>query len=292
MSTIGLRVRLERNRLGLGLEQLAEHCGVSVQAQQDVENDKAAPDAVYLGLADQAGLDVVFVLTGQRRQASGEHQVLAGYRAADEQGRSALEAPDGAAGAQPGVAAAADQSAENSGVKLVVVIGLIVAAVLGVRACTARVDEQPQVRAAAPPIAYSPAQQASAAAALARDAQVLVQYSGAIVANIDKQLDRASKPALYSAMKDAHLRLFSLKLPELPPELRGNATARQVVDGVREVINARGGAMRHGMEFLDTRNPSEAAEYRERIDRAQQRSLEVRELLPKLAPGAASAPSP
>lgn len=107
MSTIGLRVRLERDRVGITLEDLAERCGISPAHQQDIENDKLSPEADYLGLAAQAGLDVVFILTGQRQQpTAAEQQLLADYRAGLEKGRSAVETK-GAAGAQQPVAPAA-----------------------------------------------------------------------------------------------------------------------------------------------------------------------------------------
>lgn len=104
MSTIGLRVRLERDRVGIPLEDLAERCGISPQHQQDIENDRLSPEADYLGLAAQAGLDVVFILTGQRQQpTAAERQLLSDYRAGSAEGRSAVEA-NGAAGSQQPVA--------------------------------------------------------------------------------------------------------------------------------------------------------------------------------------------
>ncbi len=148
MSTIGLRVRLERDRLGISLDELAARCGVSPALQQDIESDRLLPEADYLRQADEAGLDVLFILTGQRRQPiAAEQQFVADYRAADEKGRSALEAQAGAADAQP----LARGETHAATLVLVAALALLAALVVALRNWADGIDDRPPARAAAPP---------------------------------------------------------------------------------------------------------------------------------------------
>ncbi len=66
MPSIGNRLRIERDRLALSQPALAEICGVGKRSQRNYEKDERLPDAAYLAAALQAGVDVVYVLTGQR----------------------------------------------------------------------------------------------------------------------------------------------------------------------------------------------------------------------------------
>ena len=62
--TIGDRLQAERNRLGLNQTEFAALGGVSKASQVNYEKGERSPDANYLsGLAD-AGVDVLYVLTG------------------------------------------------------------------------------------------------------------------------------------------------------------------------------------------------------------------------------------
>ncbi len=68
MSTIGERLRLERQRLDLSQEELGARGGVQKQAQLNYEKGERAPDTTYLLAIAEAGVDVVFVLTGRRAE--------------------------------------------------------------------------------------------------------------------------------------------------------------------------------------------------------------------------------
>jgi len=72
LDTFGDRLRLERERLGLSQEALGEIGGVKKLAQINYEKGKRHPDAEYLAAIAAAGVDVLYVLTGQNsnRQAS------------------------------------------------------------------------------------------------------------------------------------------------------------------------------------------------------------------------------
>ncbi|WP_414705744.1 helix-turn-helix domain-containing protein [Pseudomonas sp.] len=66
LSTIGDRLRKERERLGLNQTAFAEAGGVQKRAQINYEKDERHPDAGYLAAIAVAGVDVLYVLTGQQ----------------------------------------------------------------------------------------------------------------------------------------------------------------------------------------------------------------------------------
>lgn len=66
MSSIGQRLKEERLRLGLSQTKMAETGGVVRSAQQNYENDTRKPDAGYLALVADFGVDVQYVVTGKR----------------------------------------------------------------------------------------------------------------------------------------------------------------------------------------------------------------------------------
>jgi phage repressor protein C with HTH and peptisase S24 domain/DNA-binding XRE family transcriptional regulator len=66
MSTIGERLREERQRLGLSQTALAATASVGKHSQINYESDRNAPDANYLTAAAKQGVDIYYVLTGQR----------------------------------------------------------------------------------------------------------------------------------------------------------------------------------------------------------------------------------
>jgi transcriptional regulator with XRE-family HTH domain len=66
MCTFGERLRSERNRLLLTQDQMAEKAGVTKQTQGLYERDKRSPNAEYLLALAGLGLDVLYVVTGQR----------------------------------------------------------------------------------------------------------------------------------------------------------------------------------------------------------------------------------
>ncbi|WP_218241537.1 helix-turn-helix domain-containing protein [Comamonas fluminis] len=67
--TIGDRLREERTRLGLSQPKFAEIAGTTKQTLFSWESNKTAPDAHQLASFALNGVDVFFVLTGERLSA-------------------------------------------------------------------------------------------------------------------------------------------------------------------------------------------------------------------------------
>lgn len=112
---IGDRLRKERERLDLTQAMLAIHGGVKKLTQLGYEKGQSFPNAEYLGKVAEFGVDVLYVVTGQRtpiRQhivaavendestvgsrpvvlLSERHQTLiSNYDAADETGKRFIE---------------------------------------------------------------------------------------------------------------------------------------------------------------------------------------------------------
>ncbi|WGW43511.1 helix-turn-helix transcriptional regulator [Pseudomonas aeruginosa] len=65
--TIGERLKEERNRVGANQTVFAEQCGVTKNTQLAYEKGERSPDANYLAAAAAAGVDVQYVVTGERR---------------------------------------------------------------------------------------------------------------------------------------------------------------------------------------------------------------------------------
>jgi transcriptional regulator with XRE-family HTH domain len=66
MNSIGIRLREERNKLGLSQEKLAEIGGVQKLAQTNYETGKRIPTGEYLAKIAEIGADVNYILTGVR----------------------------------------------------------------------------------------------------------------------------------------------------------------------------------------------------------------------------------
>lgn len=66
MSGIGDRLREERERLGLSQGAFGELGGVKANAQGNYEKGVRSPDAAYLAAVAAIGLDVLYVVTGER----------------------------------------------------------------------------------------------------------------------------------------------------------------------------------------------------------------------------------
>ncbi|ALZ84724.1 MULTISPECIES: helix-turn-helix domain-containing protein [Pseudomonas] len=75
MSSIGSRLKEERERLGMSQGVFGEIGGVKTNAQVKYEKDERSPDALYLEALSRAGVDVSFVITGQRSTAISEASV-------------------------------------------------------------------------------------------------------------------------------------------------------------------------------------------------------------------------
>lgn len=92
-SSIGARLRSERERLGLGQLELAEAGGVNRNSQGAYEKGERLPDAGYLAAAAVLGVDALYVITGVRQQSAGlspeQSQLLEYFGAADSHAQDA-----------------------------------------------------------------------------------------------------------------------------------------------------------------------------------------------------------
>lgn len=75
--SIGERLRAERLRLGMTQPQFAAAAGVSKTSQVNYEQGDRSPDAEYLLLVSRVGVDVTFVVTGQRASPEPDPEVIA-----------------------------------------------------------------------------------------------------------------------------------------------------------------------------------------------------------------------
>lgn len=66
---IGVRLREERERLGLTQETLAKDVGVTKLTQLRYESAQSHPTAAYLAHFAKLGADVLYVVTGERRSS-------------------------------------------------------------------------------------------------------------------------------------------------------------------------------------------------------------------------------
>ncbi|PHN59863.1 hypothetical protein AO268_17490 [Pseudomonas sp. ICMP 8385] len=63
---IGERLKEERERLGLSQTDFAALAGASKNSQYNYEKGERSPDAAYLAAVAGVGLDVLYVVTGER----------------------------------------------------------------------------------------------------------------------------------------------------------------------------------------------------------------------------------
>lgn len=91
------RLREERERLGYNQADFGEIGGVKKLAQFNYEKGERSPDAAYLGKIASIGVDIIYLLTGQRNTPISvpinprEEALLDNYRHSDAQGRKAVE---------------------------------------------------------------------------------------------------------------------------------------------------------------------------------------------------------
>jgi len=104
-TNFGDRLREERNRLGLTQTALGAIGGVRQQAQYLYEKGERKPDSDYLAAVAAAGVDVLYVLTGQRPPppaptpngtrhsllSADESRMLDIYRNGSDEGRAILQ---------------------------------------------------------------------------------------------------------------------------------------------------------------------------------------------------------
>lgn len=116
------RFRLERERLALTQPRVAELTGVGKTTVINWEKGLSAPTAVQLSALAEAGLDVLYVVTGQRSAGNAAHDaaeqvLLDSYRRCNAQARQHLiqTAALLAAGVPAGVQGGAGMHMSNLG---------------------------------------------------------------------------------------------------------------------------------------------------------------------------------
>lgn len=65
--TIGERLKEERSRLGMNQTDIGALGGVGKTTQINYEKGNGVPDARYLAAVAEKGVDVLYVITGQRK---------------------------------------------------------------------------------------------------------------------------------------------------------------------------------------------------------------------------------
>ncbi|MEK2611109.1 helix-turn-helix transcriptional regulator [Pseudomonas shirazensis] len=94
---IGERLREERERFGWNQEELGQLGGVNRNTQGKYEKGDRSPDAAYLAALAEKGVDVLYVLTGERKpQAVGdisaeETQLVRRYRLMSAEARVTID---------------------------------------------------------------------------------------------------------------------------------------------------------------------------------------------------------
>lgn len=81
MNSFGGRLKEERERLGYSQEAFGSIGGIQKLAQRNYEKDKRFPDSLYLSKIGEAGVDVLYVLTGVHNEA---HKLLSLLKLATE----------------------------------------------------------------------------------------------------------------------------------------------------------------------------------------------------------------
>lgn len=112
--SLGARLKEERNRLGFSQSEFAELVGASYKSQLRWEKDESAPGADALSVWAGIGLDVLYVVTGQRsnmmsspaaipKMSSEKQELLDAFdEMTPEQRRAILEVGKGLAQPKPG----------------------------------------------------------------------------------------------------------------------------------------------------------------------------------------------
>jgi len=99
MSSIGDRLREERDALGMNQSDFAAAAGTTRKSQFNYETDARRPDADYLAAIASLGTDVLYILTGKRSQpiaptvklAPRQRALLDNYEHSDEVGKKVIE---------------------------------------------------------------------------------------------------------------------------------------------------------------------------------------------------------
>lgn len=70
--TIGERLKEERSRLGLSQTEMGAAGGVGKTTQINYEKDSGSPSATFLAAVAKLGVDVLYVVTGERKPQAAE----------------------------------------------------------------------------------------------------------------------------------------------------------------------------------------------------------------------------
>jgi transcriptional regulator with XRE-family HTH domain len=79
MPTIAIRLRQERERLGITQSDLGKKSSLTRTTMGDYESGRRIPDANYLVALDVCGFDVLYILTGRRETPAIPAQVTTGH---------------------------------------------------------------------------------------------------------------------------------------------------------------------------------------------------------------------
>lgn len=106
MNSFGDRLKEERERLGLSQEAFGAIGGVQKLAQRNYEKGNRNPDASYVAAIAMAGVDALYLLTGQRTAATpalkpDEAALLDNYRHAPKEQQEILRATSAAFANKP-----------------------------------------------------------------------------------------------------------------------------------------------------------------------------------------------
>jgi len=93
---LGARLKEERERLGMNQTDFAAQGGVSKVTQFNYESGRRSPDALYLAAVGSLGVDVLYIVTGQRASeavglAPDEVALVDDYRHSTEDRRNSLK---------------------------------------------------------------------------------------------------------------------------------------------------------------------------------------------------------
>ena len=116
LMTFGDRLKSERKRLALTQTEMGELAGIAKTTQLNYEKGERHPDSVYLAAIAAAGVDVLYVLTGNRTPQSEqalsvrEQSVVYNFRVLSEADKAAIQRLSGALAQSPGEVDEADGS--------------------------------------------------------------------------------------------------------------------------------------------------------------------------------------
>lgn len=96
MKDLGTRLKEERKRLGLSQQEFGTIGGVEANAQGKYENGERIPRSDYLAALGKKGVDVLYVITGDRTPMTvdtlndAERAIITHYRALNEEDQDAI----------------------------------------------------------------------------------------------------------------------------------------------------------------------------------------------------------